>query len=87
MNKFLIEYLLNENPRYSGINIPESKREQFQLYRSLVNIRPASPTNQEYLNMENQFLQDITNQKGITDIADLQPIENNIISGRVILQH
>ncbi|MDE6020522.1 MAG: protein-ADP-ribose hydrolase [Ruminococcus sp.] len=78
MNKFLIEYLLNEDPRYSGINIPESEREQFQLYRSLVNIRPTSPIDQEYLDMENQFLQDITNQKGITDIADLQPIENNI---------
>lgn len=78
MNKFLIEYLLNENPRYSGINIPESERKQFQLYRSLVNIRSASPVSQEYLDAENQFLQDITNQKGITDIADLQPIENNI---------
>lgn len=78
MNKFLIEYLLNENPRYSGINIPESDREQFQLYRSLVNIRPALPIDQGYLDMENQFLQDITNQKGITDITDLQPIENKI---------
>ncbi|MDE6005584.1 MAG: protein-ADP-ribose hydrolase [Oscillospiraceae bacterium] len=78
MNKFLIEYLLNENPRYSGINIPESEQEQFRLYRSLVNIRPALPIDQEYLDMENQFLQDITNQKGITDITDLQPIENNI---------
>ena len=78
MNKFLIEYLLNENPRYSGINIPESEQEQFRLYRSLVNIRSASPVSQEYLDMENQFLQDMTAQKGITDIADLQLIENNI---------
>lgn len=78
MNKFLIEYLLNENPRYSGINIPESEQEQFRLYRSLVNIRSASPVSQEYLDMENQFLQDMTAQKGITDIADLQPIKNNI---------
>ncbi|MDE5883658.1 MAG: protein-ADP-ribose hydrolase [Oscillospiraceae bacterium] len=78
MGKFLIEYLLNENPRYGGINIPESEQEQFQLYRSLVNIRSAVPVSQEYLNMENQFLQNMTEQKGVTDIADLQPIENNI---------
>lgn len=78
MNKFLIEYLLNEDQRYSGINIPKSEQEQFQLYRSLVNIRSAAPVSQEYLDMENQFLQDITNQKGITDITDLQPIENKI---------
>ena len=78
MNKFMIECLLNEDLRYSGISIPESEREQFQLYRSLVNIRSASPVSQEYLDMENQFLQDMTAQKGITDIADLQPIKNNI---------
>lgn len=78
MNKFLIEYLLNENPKYNGINIPESEQEQFQLYRSLVNVRPAAPASQEYLDAENQFLQGIINQKGITDIAGLQPIENNI---------
>lgn len=78
MNQFLIKYLLNENPSYSGISVPESEQEQFQLYRSLVNIRPASPVSQEYLDAESQFLQDITNQKGITDITDLQPIENNI---------
>lgn len=78
MNQFLIKYLLNENPRYNGISIPKSEREQFQLYRSLVNIRPAAPVSQEYLDAENQFLQDITNQKGITDITDLQSIENNI---------
>lgn len=78
MNEFLIEYLLNENPRYSGINIPESEQEQFRLYRSLVNIRPAVTISQEYINTENQFLQNLMKQKEITDIADLQPIENNI---------
>ncbi len=78
MNKFLIEYLLNENPRYGGINIPKSEQEQFQLYRSLVNIRSAAPVSQDYINAENQFLQKLTKQSGITDIADLQPIEDTI---------
>lgn len=36
------------------------------------------PVSQDYINAENQFLQDLTVQKGITDIFDLQPIENNI---------
>lgn len=78
MNKFLIKYLLNEKPRYSGITIPELEQEKFRLYRSLVNIRPASLVSQDYINTENQFLQDLTKQKGITDIADLQPIEDTI---------
>lgn len=78
MNKFLIEYLLNEDQRYSGINIPKSEQEQFRLYRSLVNIRPAEPVSQEYLDVENKFLQDMIEQKGITDITDLQQVEDNI---------
>lgn len=78
MNKFLIEYLLQENPRYKGINIPTSEHEQFRLYRSLVNIRYAVPVSQKYIDMENKFLQNMTERKGITDIAGLQPIEDNI---------
>ena len=78
MNKFLIEYLLNENPRYSGINIPKSEREQFQLYRSLVNMHSAVPVSQKYLDIEDKFLQNMTERKGITDIVDLQPVEDNI---------
>ena len=78
MNKFLIEYLLNENPRYKRMSIPVSEKEQFQLYRSLVNIRSAKPVSEDYINAENSFLQNITEQKGITDISDLKPTENNI---------
>ena len=37
----LIKYLLNENPEYRKIRIPSSENEQFRLYRSLVNVRPA----------------------------------------------
>ena len=48
MNKYLIEYLLNEDSRYSGIAIPTSEKEQFQLYRSLVNIRHAIPADEKY---------------------------------------
>lgn len=78
MNNFLTKYLLNENPRYSGMTIPKSEQEQFRLYRSLVNIRPAMPVSSDYINAENLFLQGLTEQKGITDIAGLQPVENNI---------
>ena len=76
--KQLIEYLLNEDIRYKGITIPTSEKKQFDLYRSLVNIRPAGKASAEYLKAEDEFLQKMTAQKGITDIADLQPVEKNI---------
>jgi len=72
----LIEYLIKE--RGMQISIPKEKSEQFRLYRSLVNVRPANEISEEYINSENEFLQSEILRKGITDIADLQPIENNI---------
>ena len=74
----LIAYLLSERPEWNGLTIPAKESEQFRLYRSLVNIRPAGKASAEYLKAEDKFLQKLTVQKGITDIADLQPVEKNI---------
>ena len=74
----LIAYLLSERPEWNDLTIPAKELEQFRLYRSLVNIRPAGKASAEYLKAEDEFLQKVTAQKGITDIADLQPVEKNI---------
>ena len=74
----LINYLLNENPEYRKIRIPSSENEQFLLYRSLVNIRLPSVISEEYLAAEDEYLRRKTAEKGITDIADLSPAEDNI---------
>lgn len=76
--KKLIEYLLNENASYRDITMPTDEKEQFQLYRSLVNVRPAMKISAEYLEAEDKLLQKLTAQKGITDIADLKPAGKNI---------
>ena len=74
----LIAYLLSERPEWNGLTIPAKESEQFRLYRSLVNIRSAGKASAEYLKAEDEFLQKLTAQKGITDIVDLQPVEKNI---------
>ena len=74
----LIAYLLSERPEWNDLTIPTDELEQIRLYRSLVNIRPAGKASAEYLKAEAEFLQKLTAQKGITDIADLQPVEKNI---------
>lgn len=76
--KKLIEYLLKENSSYRDIAVPTDEKEQFRLYRSLVNIRPAVKASAEYLEAEDKFLQKLTSEKGITDIADLKPAGENI---------
>ena len=74
----LINYLLNENPAYKKIRIPSLENEQFRLYRSLVNVRPADEISAEYLAAEDEYLRQKTAEKGITDIADLSPVEDDI---------
>lgn len=74
----LINYLLNENPEYRKVRIPSSENEQFRLYRSLVNVRSAYEISAEYLAAEDEYLRQKTAEKGITDIADLSPVEDYI---------
>lgn len=75
---YLIKYLLSERPDIGLTDIPENKEEQFRLYRSLVNIRPAVMPDEEYLKAEDEFLQEETAKKGIADISDLAYAEDGI---------
>ena len=71
----LIGYLLSERPELGGIRIPEGADEQFRLYRSLVNIRPPEPADEDFLRAEDACLTRLTQEKGITDLEDLSPVE------------
>lgn len=73
---FLINYLLSE--RNEKIKIPENENDKFRLYRSLVNTRPAIKASEEFLRAEDEFLAEYIKNKGITDIADLTPVEDKI---------
>ena len=75
---FLINYLLAERNDIDDINIPENDYDKFKLYRSLVNIRPAVKADESFLRAEDEYLQNLTAGKGITDIADLVPAEDGI---------
>lgn len=75
---YLIKYLINENPKYNDIEIPDSEQGRFDLYRSLVNIRPAMEADKEFLIAEDEFLKEMSQSKGIVDINDLQETEKNI---------
>lgn len=75
---YLIEYLLIENSAFSNMVIPDNEAEQFKLFRSLVNIRPPKPASKEFLTLQDEYLKEKIANKGITDIADIKPIKNNI---------
>ena len=70
---FLLSYLLKENPEYADISLPENEAEQKQLLRSLVNVRPANPASEDFLRVQDEYLREENNRRGITDIAELTP--------------
>lgn len=75
---FLIQRLLSEQPQYKNIKIPQNEAEQKGMLRALFNVREPYPVTEEFLNIQNAYLQEETERKGITDIADLQPMQYNL---------
>ena len=75
---FLIKELLREQPRYSNLKIPADEQEQRSLLRSLFNIRMPMPANKEFLAVQDDYLQEETKHKGITEISDLKPIADGL---------
>ena len=55
--KYLISALLKEQPQYSKIEIPSSEQEQKILLRSLFNIRMPLPATDEFLTIQDTYLQ------------------------------
>lgn len=51
--------------RKQKASIPESPREQWDLFRALVNTRPPEPTPKGFLELQDQLLQDILSYRGI----------------------
>lgn len=76
--KHLIAALLKEQPQYSEIEIPTSEQEQKILLRSLFNIRMPLPVNNEFLTIQDTYLQEEVRQKGITSVVDLQPLQDGL---------
>ena len=72
---FLIQSLLKEKTEYRDLSIPAEPESQRQLLRGLMNIRTPQSVGADFLQTQDAYLQSETAAKGITDIADLTPIQ------------
>lgn len=75
---YLIKELLHEQPGYGNMEIPADEREQKNLLRSLFNIRMPKPAASTFLEVQDAYLKEETGRKGITDLADLTPVQEGI---------
>lgn len=74
---YLINCLLkerNETLEINNLSYEVKKR----IYRSLCNIRDAKSISEEYLKIENKYLQEELNKKDNTAVADIQPAKELI---------
>lgn len=72
---FLIQSLLDERPSCRKQEIPTDAQRQKVLLRGLMNVRNPRAIHPEFQKIQDAYLQAETAEKGITDIADLSPIQ------------
>ena len=72
---FLIQSLLNERPSCHRQPIPADAERQKILLRGLMNVRRPQPIDAAFLQVQDNYLQQETTAKGVTDLADLSPLQ------------
>ena len=73
---YLINTLLAE--RGERVDIPKDEYNQKRLLRLLFNIRMPKETSEDFLRIQDEYLQEENRRKGITDIENLQPVQEDI---------
>lgn len=75
---YLIKYLLNEQKQYSHMEIPSEVNEQKRLLRGLLNIRPPMPVSEDFIAVQDEYLREELERRGITDYKTLSPADDGI---------
>ncbi len=74
--RYLISYLLAE--RQDRSKLPFDENTQKRLLRSLLNVRMPKEASNEFLQLQNEYLQEEIKTKGITDHRRIVPIQKDI---------
>ena len=74
----LIKSLLQERMEYRDISISADTEQQKQLLRALMNVRAPQQIGKEFLRIQDEYLQYEIAAKGITDVAELTPVQQGI---------
>lgn len=71
--RWLIRALMDEMPQYQYPVFPYTQERQWRLLRSLMNVRPPLPVSEEFLQVQDAYLQELMEEKEITDAGSLAP--------------
>ena len=75
---YLIRELMKEDPKYGEMKIPDDEQSQKNMLRALFNLRMPEAADKEFLLIQDTYLQEEISRKGITDLADLKPAQQDL---------
>ena len=73
---WLIRHLLAELEDGAKVAIPDDAEGQRGLLRALMNIRPPEPVSDEFLTVQDAYLQGRLADRGAVELSDLSPVPN-----------
>ena len=76
--RYLIEGLLKERPQYKNMQIPSDAGEQKMLLRSLMNIRMPGKMDHAFLQIQDAYLSEENEKKGIVTLADIREAQPDL---------
>ncbi len=68
---YLLKYLISERPQYKSLMMTNNYSELRQLLRAMMNTREPAPLSAEFLQIQDQFLQEEQQTKTITSAKDI----------------
>lgn len=75
---YLIRVLLKERDELKRITVPDTIEERQRMFRSLVNLRPATPASEEFLQVQDAYLEEELRRRKVTSISELIPLQGNL---------
>lgn len=75
---YLLDYLISEINPPEAIIIPQDDNERKRLLRAFVNIRAPKPISDEFIRIENHYLQEEQKKEHITSLKELTPIASHL---------
>ncbi|RIM85895.1 protein-ADP-ribose hydrolase [Staphylococcus xylosus] len=75
---YLIEYLWQEENGDKILDLPDTEQAQWDMFRSLINVRPAKDLSKDFIDVQDALLIQYNNQQ-VTNITSLTPYLGNDI--------
>ena len=82
---YLIEYLKNEDPQYSEMQIPSDLQGKRDLFRALRNVRWPKPVSEEFLRLQDEELQEQLKGKGVVELNACEDAINRVSTNKQLL--